>query len=87
MGNPVYSLLYNIIRIYEVILLARILMSWFRPDPYHPVVQWLRKLTDPVLEPVRRLLPLNAGGIDFSPMVVFIVLEVLERILRGQMMY
>jgi YggT family protein len=87
MGNPAYSLLYNIIRIYEVILLARILMSWIRPDPYHPVVQWLRKLTDPVLEPVRRLLPLNAGGIDFSPMVVFIVLEVIERILRGQMMY
>ena len=87
MGNPVYALLYNVIRIYEVILLARILMSWIRPNPSHPVVEWVRKLTDPVLEPVRRLLPLTFGGIDFSPMAVFIVLEVLQGILRGQMYY
>ena len=53
--------LYYAIRLYEIILIARILMSWIRPDPYHPVVQWIHRLTDPVLEPVRRMLA--AGGV------------------------
>jgi YggT family protein len=73
--------LYYAVRIYEVILLARIFMSWIRPDPHHPVVQWVHRLTDPVLEPVRRLLPIQGMGIDFSPIVVFILLELLQRVI------
>jgi YggT family protein len=72
-------ILYAAIRIYEVILIARILMSWVRPDQDQPVVRWIYRLTDPVLEPVRRAIPINAGGIDFSPIVVFIILDLLKR--------
>lgn len=74
-------ILYYALRIYEVILLVRIFMSWIRPDPYHPVVQWVHRLTDPVLEPVRRLLPIRGMGIDFSPIVVFILIEILQRVI------
>lgn len=76
-------ILFYLIRLYELVLIVRIFMSWMRPDPYHPVVQWIRRLTDPVLEPVRRMLPTNAMGIDFSPLIVFILLDFLKRILFG----
>jgi YggT family protein len=56
-------------------------MSWIRPNPYHPVVQWIHKLTDPVLEPVRRMIPMNAMGFDLSPIVVFILLDILKRVI------
>ena len=77
------QVLYSLIRIYEVVLIARILMSWMRPDPNHPVVRWLRAVTDPVIEPVRRLLPRNSWGIDFSPIIVFVLLDILKRVLLG----
>jgi YggT family protein len=73
-------LLYYAIRFYELILIARILMSWIQPNENHPVVRWVYRLTDPVLDPVRRALPLNAGGMDFSPIIVFIILDMLKRL-------
>ena len=72
-----------LLRLYEVILIVRILMSWVNPDPRNPVVEWTYRLTEPILEPVRRLLPLNAMGFDFSPIVVFILLDLLKRFFVG----
>lgn len=73
------QVLYYIVSFYEAILLVRIIMSWIQSDPNWPVVQWINALTEPVLEPVRRLLPLNRWGIDFSPIVVFLVIDFLKR--------
>lgn len=80
-------LLSTIIRLYEVILLVRVLMSWIRPDPHHPVVQWVYRLTEPVLEPVRRILPTGAIGLDLSPLVVLLLLDVLRHIVLGGVGY
>jgi YggT family protein len=65
--------------LYSLILLARVLVSWFQVDPYNPLVQWLYRLTEPVLAPIRRLLP-PAGAIDFSPIVAFILIIVAKQI-------
>jgi YggT family protein len=65
--------------LYTLILLARVLVSWFQVDPYNPLVQWLYRLTEPVLAPIRRLLP-PAGAIDFSPIVAFILIIVAKQI-------
>ena len=54
---------------YMWLLVARAVISWVSPDQYNPIVQFLVRSTEPVLRPVRRLLPLGAG-IDFSPLVV-----------------
>jgi YggT family protein len=56
-------------------VVIRVLISWVSPNPRNPVVQFLAKVTDPALNQVRRLLPLNYGGIDFSP-VIFLLLIV-----------
>ncbi len=65
---------------YMWILVARALISWVNPDPYNPIVQFLVRSTEPVLRPIRRLLPLP-GGIDFSPLVVILGLVFLQQFL------
>jgi YggT family protein len=75
-----------LIQVYEFLLLIRVLLSWINVDPYrpvidHPVVDILQRITDPVLAPLRRLIPPIGGAVDISPVVALIILEVLRRIL------
>jgi YggT family protein len=65
--------------LYTVILLARVLLSWVQVDPNNPLVRIIYQLTEPLLAPIRRLLP-QGGGMDFSPIVAFIILLVAEQI-------
>jgi YggT family protein len=65
--------------LYSFILLARVLIGWFQVDPYNPLVQALYTLTEPLLAPIRRILP-PSGPLDFSPIVAFILLRVVEMI-------
>lgn len=69
----------TVFELYSFILLARILISWFQIDPYNPIVQALYQLTEPILAPIRRMLP-PAGMLDFSPIVAFILIRVVEQV-------
>jgi YggT family protein len=70
-------------QIYEFLILIRVLLTWINLNPYHPVIQALYRITDPVLEPLRRIIPPIGGMIDLSPVVALIGLEILHRILIG----
>jgi YggT family protein len=61
-------------------ILARVLLSWVNPDPYHPIVRALYQITEPILEPIRRYLP-RTGMIDFSPLVAIILLQLIQQLL------
>jgi len=64
------------------ILLIRCIVSWVNPDPYNAIVQFLYKVTEPVLYPIRRLMPLGWGiGIDLSPLIAFLLLILLKSFL------
>jgi len=77
----IFLLLARVLQIYTFVLLIRILITWIpNLDPYHPIVQLLFQVTDPVLEPARKLIP-PIGMIDISPIVVFIVLGILQDLL------
>ncbi len=69
----------TLFQLYSFVLLARVLVSWIQLDPYNPIVRLLHQLTEPLLAPIRRLLP-PAGMFDFSPIVGFIVILLAERI-------
>jgi len=69
-------LLVLLVRLYEFVLLARVLISWVRVDPYNPVVRFLYQITEPVLDPIRRALP-HTMGIDFSPLIALLLIQVL----------
>jgi YggT family protein len=67
--------------LYSFAIIARSLLPWFRVDPYHPAVQFLIRITEPLLAPIRRSIPLIAG-LDFSPMVALLILWFIEQLLR-----
>jgi len=68
-----------VFELYAVILLARVLLSWVQIDPNNQLAKIIYQLTEPLLAPIRRLLP-QGGGMDFSPIVAFIVLLVAEQV-------
>lgn len=65
--------------LYAFILLARVLLSWVQVDPHNPIVSLIYQLTEPLLAPIRNLLP-QGSGLDFSPMVGFVVVLFTEQI-------
>ena len=56
------------------ITIARAVLSWVSPDPYNPIVRFIHNLTEPVLYQIRKRLPMMYGGIDFSPIIVILVI-------------
>jgi YggT family protein len=72
-----FAFIGQIIGLYKLVLIARIALSWIPHNPHNPVITFLYKITEPVLEPVRRIIP-SIGGIDISPIVVFIGLSFIK---------
>ena len=66
-----------LVNIYFFALLAMIILSWIAPGGRHPALLLLFQLTEPVMAPFRRMLP-SMGGIDFSPILVFILIRVIQ---------
>ena len=60
--------------LYMWIIIARAVISWVNPDPYNPIVRFLNAVTEPVLYPIRRRLPISLGGLDFSPILVILAI-------------
>lgn len=68
-----------VLLLYIVLILVRVVLSFVGSDSYHPIVPLVIQITEPVMKPIRRLLP-DVGGIDFSPMVVLLAIT-LARVL------
>jgi len=60
-----------------VVVIARAILSWVSPDPHNPIVRIINQLSEPMLFPVRRRVP-YFGGIDFSPIIVLLVIMFLN---------
>jgi YggT family protein len=73
-------------RLYLFVLLARVLISWVRVDPYHPAVQVLFQLTEPVLKPIRDVLP-SGSGLDFSPVVAMLLVQLVTELLASTLTF
>ncbi len=74
-------LLVRLLDLYGLILFIRILSSWVNPDPHSQIMQFLRAATDPILLPLRRIIPPLGGMIDISPMVALLLIHLLKRML------
>ncbi len=70
-----------VISFYMFAIIVQAVLSWINPDPYNQIFRFLYNITEPVYRPLRRRLPLFYGGIDFSPMVVIIILIFLREFL------
>jgi YggT family protein len=70
-----------VLTIYMWIVIIAALISWVNPDPYNPIVRFLYSVTEPVFAMVRRVLPLPPMGIDFSPLIVLLVIVFCQQFL------
>jgi YggT family protein len=73
-----------VLTLYLWIIIGRALLSWVNPDPRNPIVRFLHNATEPILFPVRRLLP-YMGGVDLSPLVVIAGIYFLQIFLVGSL--
>jgi YggT family protein len=69
----------TVFRLYSYLILARIFLTWIPVDPHSPVVQFIYRVTEPILAPFRVILPLGGMGLDLSPIIVFFLLNLLQR--------
>lgn len=80
--GPIITVVYYALTLYELLLLARVLLTWFpNIDRSNPLVQLLFDVTEPVLRPIRELLP-QGMMFDFSPLIVFLIINVLLTFIR-----
>ncbi len=63
---------------YMWVIIIRALLSWVNPDPWNPIVQFLTRITEPVLAPIRARLPTWRMGIDLSPLVAIFIIYFLQ---------
>ncbi len=72
------QILHMVINIYIWVVIISALITWVRPDPYNPIVQVLRRLTEPVYAFIRRYVPTVIGGVDLAPIIIIIGLQFLD---------
>jgi YggT family protein len=66
-----------LLTLYMYMIIGSALLSWVNPDPYNPIVRFLHRATDPVLDRIRSRMP-NMGGIDLSPLAVILAIYFLQ---------
>jgi YggT family protein len=75
------SILHNLLWVYSVIVFVTVLLSWVNPDPRNPIVRFLYGVTEPVLYRIRRRLPfVVAAGFDFSPLLLLVGIQLVDRV-------
>ncbi len=74
----VFATFINILcTVLTIAIVIRAIVSWFAPSPNSPVVNLLNQVTDPILEPLRRIIPPIGGTIDITPIIAIILLQVI----------
>ena len=76
------GLISSLLWVYTIVIVAAALITWVSPDPYNPIVRFLRQVTEPVLSPIRRLIPTYKTGIDFSPLIAIILIQIIDWVIR-----
>lgn len=79
--SAIAAVLQTLLNLYFWIVMISALITWVKPDPYNPIVRMLRMFTEPVFYRIRKWLPFTySAGIDFSPLIVLIGIELFNKI-------
>ncbi len=78
-ANIPVLLIIKALQVYNIVIIARVLLSWFVQDPQNQFYRILYKATEPVLAPIRRIIP--PLGLDFSPVVVLFAIQLIISLL------
>ena len=75
----------SLINVYIWVIIIASLLTFVNPDPFNPIVQFLYRVTNPAYDLVRRFFPTTVGGLDFAPLIIIIVLQVIMVILQAML--
>jgi YggT family protein len=75
LSTQIIGFVVQLIDIYKFVLIVRILLSWIPHDRHHPLINWIYRITDPILEPFRHAIPPLGGVLDISPIILFFVID------------
>ncbi|MBI5639439.1 MAG: YggT family protein [Nitrospirae bacterium] len=75
-----------LLEIYKWMIIVAALISWVNPDPYNPIVRFLRSVTEPVFRPLRRVIGYRLGPVDISPIIVILAIIFLQSFLVRSLM-
>jgi YggT family protein len=81
----VAHLLKTILYIYLFIIIVQVIISWINPDAYNSITMIMYQLSEPILRPVRQIIP-SAGGFDFSPLIILVIINLLMILLISPLM-
>jgi YggT family protein len=70
----------SLLTLYLYVVIISALMTWIEPNPYNPIVRFIYSITEPLFEWFREHVPIVFGGLDFSPILVIIVIELIQRV-------
>lgn len=71
------------LEVLDWLIIARVLLSWVSHDPRNPVIRFVYETTEPILAPIRRMMPRTSMPIDFSPLVAILLLQLIKRFILG----
>ncbi|MDW7675691.1 MAG: YggT family protein [Bacillota bacterium] len=80
MSGQLITIVRGAFEVMSWLIIARVLLSWIRHNPYSPIIRFVYEITEPILGPFRRLIP-RLGAIDFSPIIALLALRYLETII------
>jgi YggT family protein len=83
--HAIATILDTILWIYMWIIIIRALISWVNPDPWNPIVQFLDRVTEPVLYQIRRRIGIGGMGFDFSPIIAILIIMFLQMAVVGSL--
>ena len=76
--SGIATILDYVLWLYMWVIIARALISWVNPDPWNPIVQFLNRVTEPILAPIRQMIGLRIG-VDVSPIIVILIIIFLQK--------
>jgi len=77
------NLILDLLHLYSLIIIVRVVVSWVRVDPRNQFVRILSAVTDPVLVPIQKVIPPIGGGLDISPIVAILLIQLLRKLIVG----
>ncbi len=83
MISAIVMTLVQILELYKWVIIISALISWVQPDPRNPIVDFLRRVTEPAYAFVKRYIPTVIGGIDLSPIVILFAIMFIQQLLMS----
>ena len=84
--QAVGSILGNVLWLYSMVIMVAVLVSWVSSDPFNPITQFLRSVTEPLFAWIRRRLPFAViGMLDLSPIVALLLIQLLQMVVVGSL--